>query len=75
MVSTYHNVVTQRVSKKDKETVVVCDGFADLNDPLVHMYMSRRKRMTNWYLIFFEKLLHSTVFNSVVVYRQGWEEL
>jgi len=76
MVSTYHNAKTQRVSNKGKETekpLCVIDynhnmGGVNLKDNLLHMYMVERKKMTNWYLKLFKRLLNSTVLNSFVVY-------
>jgi len=76
MVSTYHSADTQRVSNKGKETekpfcVTGYDrnmGEADLKDQLLHMYMTKRKKMTKWYLRLFKRLLNSTVLNSFVVY-------
>ena len=78
MVSTYHSADTQRVSNKGKETVkplCVIDynhntGGVDLKDQLLHMYMVERKKMTEWYLRLFKRLLNSTVINLFVVYRQ-----
>jgi hypothetical protein len=76
MVLTYHSADTQRVSKRSKETdkpLCVSDynhntGGVDLK--LLHIYVVERKRMTKWYLKLFNRLLNSTVLNSIVVYRK-----
>ena len=81
MVSTYHSAGTHRISNKGKETekpLCLIDynhnmGGVDLKDQLLHMYMTKRKKMTKWYLRLFKRLLNSTVLNSFVIYQQVME--
>ena len=41
-----------------------------MEDQFLHMYMSRAKKKTNWYLKRFKRLLNFTVLNSFVIYQQ-----
>jgi hypothetical protein len=39
----------------------------DLKDQLFHAYLLERKKMTNWYIKMFRRLLNATILNTIVI--------
>jgi hypothetical protein len=78
MISTYHGEetrkkLTKRGQEKEKPVSVLDDnenmGKVDLKDQVLQPYLLERKKMTNWYMKMFRRLLNVTILNCLITCR------
>jgi hypothetical protein len=71
-------VKTKREEEREKSVSVLDYNKnmigVDLRDHLLHAYLLERKKMTNWYIKMFRRLLNATILNTIVICRANLQE-